>query len=138
MFSRSTNASSHRLATSARTVDTISQKRRSENMRLIRSKDTKPEMIVRRMVHSMGFRFRLHRADLPGKPDMVLPRLKKVIEVRGCFWHQHARCIDSHIPKSRMHYWYPKLRRNVARDQKNLRKLRKAGWRILLLWECEV
>lgn len=119
-------------------VDTISSKRRSENMRRIRSKGTKPEMAVRRLVHSKGFRFRLHSPLLPGKPDLVLPRLGKIIEVRGCFWHRHEGCIDSHIPKSRREYWLPKLKRNLRRDKDNLEKLRAMGWRVLVVWECEV
>lgn len=119
-------------------VDTISANRRSENMRRIRSKGMKPEMAVRRLVHARGFRFRLHSSELPGKPDIVLPRLKKVIEVRGCFWHRHKNCIDSHIPKSRRGYWLPKLRRNQHRDEENLKSLRKLGWRVLIIWECEV
>src|ERR1035441_1852356 len=96
-------------------------------MRRIRSRDTSPEMAVRRLVHSMGFRFRLHISELPGKPDLVFPRLSRIIEVRGCFWHQHPGCSDSHIPKSRISYWKPKLRRNQERDEENLRKLRKLG-----------
>jgi DNA mismatch endonuclease (patch repair protein) len=86
----------------------------------------------------MGYRYRLHVATLPGKPDLVLPRLKKIIEVRGCFWHQHKGCIDSHIPKSRTEYWRPKLTGNRQRDNKNEKQLRAAGWRLLTLWECEV
>lgn len=106
-------------------------------MSRIRSRDTSPEMIVRRLVHRMGYRYRLHVASLPGKPDIVLPRLKSIVEVRGCFWHQHPGCIDSHIPKSRIQYWEPKLARNQRRDQENGRKLRKLGWRVFLVWECE-
>jgi DNA mismatch endonuclease (patch repair protein) len=119
-------------------ADTISIDRRRENMRQIRSKGTKPEMAVRRMVHEMGFRFRLHAPNLPGKPDLVFPCLKKIIEVRGCFWHQHRACIDSHVPKSRVDYWNPKLQKNVARDRQNLKALRKLGWRVLIIWECEL
>lgn len=119
-------------------VDTISIKRRSENMRRIKSKGTKPEIIVRRLVHSMGFRFRLHAAELPGRPDLVFPGLKKLIEVNGCFWHQHRGCIDSRIPKSRVEYWRPKLRKNVRRDKRNLTLRRKLGWRQLVLWECDI
>jgi DNA mismatch endonuclease (patch repair protein) len=107
-------------------------------MRRIRSTSTSPEMTVRRLVHGMGFRFRLHVATLPGKPDIVLPRLKSIVEVRGCFWHQHRGCIDSHIPKSRISYWKPKLVRNQRRDRANGRKLRKLGWQVLVVWECEV
>jgi DNA mismatch endonuclease (patch repair protein) len=106
-------------------------------MRRIRHKDTSPEMIVRRLVHGMGFRYRLHVATLPGKPDIVLPRLKRIIDVRGCFWHRHSGCIDSHIPKSRREYWLPKLARNRRRDEENARKLRQLGWRVCVVWECE-
>lgn len=86
----------------------------------------------------MGLRFRLHVASLPGKPDLVFRRLKKIIEVRGCFWHQHSGCIDSHIPKTRREYWRPKLLRNVTRDRQNERNLTDAGWTVLILWECEL
>lgn len=107
-------------------------------MRQIRAKDTSPELTVRRLVHGMGFRFRLHVATFPGKPDIVLPRLKKIIEIRGCFWHQHPGCIDSHIPKSRIDYWGPKLQRNQQRDIENLKKLKALGWNVLMIWECQV
>lgn len=86
----------------------------------------------------MGYRFRLHVASLPGKPDLVFRRLMKIIEVRGCFWHQHPGCIDSHTPKTRRAYWGPKLERNRARDTANMRALRKLGWRVLIVWECQV
>jgi DNA mismatch endonuclease, patch repair protein len=107
-------------------------------MRKIRAKNTSPEMFVRRLVHSMGFRYRLHVASLPGKPDLVFPRPKKIIEVRGCFWHQHGKCIDSHIPKSRPDYWLPKLQRNHNRDASNLHSLKALGFRVLVVWECEI
>lgn len=107
------------------------------NMGRIRSKNTSPEMAVRRLVHSMGYRFRLHVADLPGKPDIVLPRWKTIIDVRGCFWHQHPGCIDSHIPKSRRAYWKPKLMRNQRRDKENIRELKRLGWRVCVIWECQ-
>ena len=119
-------------------TDKLSPERRSANMRNIRSKHTSPEMAVRRMVHGMGFRYRLHVPALPGKPDMVFPRLGKIIEVRGCFWHQHKGCIDSRIPKTKIEYWRPKLAGNVKRDAKNGRELRRLGWEVLTLWECEV
>jgi DNA mismatch endonuclease, patch repair protein len=119
-------------------ADKLSPERRSENMRRIRSAHTRPELLVRSAVHRMGYRFRLHRADLPGKPDMVLPRLGKIIEVRGCFWHQHRGCIDSHIPASNRAYWEAKLTRNALRDRANLRALRRLGWSVLVIWECEV
>ena len=106
-------------------------------MRRIRSRDTAPEMVVRRLVHGMGFRYRLNCPELPGKPDLVFPRLGKIIEVRGCFWHQHPGCIDSHVPKSRPEYWKPKLKRNTDRDSRNVRALRRAGWRLLTVWACQ-
>ncbi len=119
-------------------MDNLTPERRSANMRNIRSRDTRPEMIVRRLVHGLGYRYRLHVATLPGKPDIVLSRLQAIIDVRGCFWHQHPGCIDAHIPKSRVEYWRPKLNRNEDRDQENTRIIRKLGWRILVVWECEV
>lgn len=119
-------------------ADTISRKRRSENMRRIRSFGTEPERHVCRLIRGMNRRFRLHVAELPGKPDIVFPRSKKIIEVRGCFWHQHKGCIDSHIPKSKVQYWRPKLRKNVERDIRNLRELKRLGWRVLIVWDCQV
>lgn len=106
-------------------------------MSRIGSRDTSPELIVRRLVHSMGYRYRLHVSALPGKPDLVFPRLKCIIEVRGCFWHQHPGCIDSHTPRTHIEYWLPKLQRNQQRDAENGRKLRILGWRLLVVWECE-
>ncbi|MGH9593044.1 MAG: very short patch repair endonuclease, partial [Bryobacteraceae bacterium] len=118
-------------------TDKLTPERRSENMRRIRSRDTSPEMLVRRAVHGMGFRYRLHVANLPGKPDLVFPRHSKIVEVRGCFWHQHGKCVDSHIPKSRRSYWIPKLEGNRSRDAANLRSLKALGFRVLVVWECE-
>ncbi|MEX0627760.1 MAG: very short patch repair endonuclease, partial [Cucumibacter sp.] len=102
-------------------------------MALVRSKDTSPELVVRRLVHAMGYRFRLHRKDLPGKPDIVLPSLRKVIEVRGCFWHRHRdpTCPLARLPKSRQGFWIPKLEGNAHRDQANARALRDLGWDLL-------
>ena len=110
---------------------------RSENMRRIRSKGMIPELAVRSMVHRMGFRFRLHRKDLPGKPDMVFVSRRKVILVHGCFWHAHG-CSIAHTPRSNAAYWGPKLRRNQARDARNIEALRVAGWKSLVIWECEI
>ncbi|MBM3737428.1 MAG: DNA mismatch endonuclease Vsr [Acidobacteria bacterium] len=118
-------------------MDTLPPEHRSENMRRIRGKDTAPEMAVRRLVHGMGFRYRLHVGTLPGKPDLVLPRLKRIIEVQGCFWHQHPGCIDSHVPKTRGEYWQPKLARNQQRDCDKLKGLQALGWEVLVVWECE-
>ena len=118
-------------------MDTLSIAGRAENMRRIRSRDTKPELVVRSLAHRLGYRFRLHRRDLPGCPDIVFPSLRKVIFVHGCFWHHHSRCIDGHSPKSRKSYWVPKLARNKQRDKRNRAKLRGHGWRSLVVWECE-
>lgn len=112
---------------------------RSAQMALVRGKDTKPEMVVRRLVHALGYRFRLHRKDLPGRPDIVLPRLRKVVEVRGCFWHQHPDplCWRARVPKTRREFWLPKLEGNAARDAANAQALRELGWELLVVWECE-
>ena len=119
-------------------TDKLTPERRSENMRRIRAKHTSPEIVVRRLIHKMGYRYRLHSPKLPGKPDLVFQRLKKIIEVKGCFWHQHEGCIDSHIPKTRREYWRPKLKRNRKRDEENGRKLKTLGWQVFELWECEL
>jgi DNA mismatch endonuclease (patch repair protein) len=109
---------------------------RSANMRAIRSKGMRPELKVRSIVHRLGYRFRLHRDDLPGKPDLVFASRRKVIFVHGCFWHSHG-CRISHTPKSNADYWGPKLERNVLRDQRNIQALRAAGWSSFVIWECE-
>ena len=111
---------------------------RSQVMAAIRSKNTKPEMLVRRLVHSMGYRYRLHRADLPGKPDLVFPTARKAIFVHGCFWHQHERCRGAHVPRSNAAYWKPKLERNRTRDAEHAKALESTGWQVLILWECEL
>jgi DNA mismatch endonuclease, patch repair protein len=120
--------------------DRVTQEQRSENMRRIRSADTKPELVVRRLSYALGFRHRLHGKKLPGKPDLVYPGRKKVIFVHGCYWHQHTdpNCKISHRPKSNLSYWSPKLERNVSRDAKNQAKLREMGWDYLIIWECQV
>lgn len=110
---------------------------RSANMRAIRSKDMLPELRVRSLVHNLGYRFRLHRKDLPGKPDLVFPSRRKVIFVHGCFWHSHS-CKVAHVPKSNGSYWVPKLERNRVRDRKNVKALRAEGWQSLVIWECEL
>lgn len=120
-------------------TDHLTAKARSANMALIKGKDTKPEMLVRRAVHGMGYRYRLHVRDLPGKPDMVFRSRKAVIFVHGCFWHQHdsSEC-KSRPPKSNLDYWLPKLKRNVERDNVNKQKLQDSGWKVLVIWECEI
>src|SRR5260370_32617104 len=119
-------------------MDRIPPEARSRNMSRIQSKDTTPEVKVRRLVHRMGFRYKLHVHGLPGRPDLVFPRLNKIIQVHGCFWHQHKECPHSHIPKSRLDYWGPKLAKNEGRDAENETKLREQGWDLLTLWECEL
>ena len=109
----------------------------SENMRAIRSKDTLPEMAVRSLVHRLGYRFRLHRPDLPGKPDLAFPARRKVIFVHGCFWHSHD-CKSGLIPRSNQDFWLTKLRRNKVRDSENLEALATLGWKALVIWQCEL
>lgn len=104
-------------------------------MRAVKSRDTTPELIVRRLVHSLGGRYRLHDRSLPGCPDVVLPRRKKVILVHGCFWHWHG-CPRCRLPRARRDYWQAKIAGNVARDRRTRRQLRRAGWRVLVVWEC--
>ena len=118
-------------------VDIISEERRSWNMSRIRSKNTKPEMVVRSMLHRMGFRFRLHDRKLPGNPDIVLPKYKTLIFVHGCFWHRHSGCSYAYTPKSRVEFWESKFQKNVYNDQKNIRVLRELGWQVKVIWECE-
>ena len=117
-------------------ADVHSTAQRSFNMSRIRGKDTKPELTVRSLVHQMGFRFRLHRRDLPGTPDLVLPRHDKVIFVHGCYWHMHRCRYGRVVPKTNTEFWQTKRTGNVARDRKNARRLRNAGWKILVIWEC--
>lgn len=110
---------------------------RSMLMSRVRGKDTTPERAVRRAAHSLGYRFRLHRRDLPGTPDLTFPRLRKVIFVHGCFWHRHEGCRRTTTPKTRRGYWQDKFDRNVSRDRQNVAALRKSRWDVLVLWECE-
>ncbi|MBK3735767.1 DNA mismatch endonuclease Vsr [Azospirillum brasilense] len=110
---------------------------RSSLMARIGPRDSKPEMIVRRMVHALGYRFRLHRRDLPGTPDLIFPRLRKVIFVHGCFWHRHEGCRLTTTPKTRAEFWQEKFSRNVERDARKEDELRSLGWDVLTIWECE-
>lgn len=119
-------------------VDSVAPALRSEIMSRIRSKDTRPEMIVRRLLHKEGFRYRLHVAELPGKPDLVFVRQKKVIFIHGCFWHMHECRGQARVPKTNVEFWAAKLRKNKERDDKNLRELRQLGWSYLIIWECEL
>jgi DNA mismatch endonuclease Vsr len=113
---------------------------RRRNLAAVAAKNTKPELHVRRLLHRMGYRFRLHRRDLPGTPDIVLAGRRKIVEVRGCFWHRHPdpACGNAVLPKVRADWWAEKLARNVARDERNFEALCAAGWSVLVLWECEV
>ncbi|MGB3486953.1 MAG: very short patch repair endonuclease [Xanthobacteraceae bacterium] len=111
---------------------------RSRVMRAVRSKDTAPEMTVRRLVHSLGYRYRLHRSDLPGKPDLVFPGRHKVIFVHGCFWHGHSCARGARLPATNVDYWKKKISRNVARDAATLDKLNAEGWSSMTIWECEL
>jgi DNA mismatch endonuclease (patch repair protein) len=119
-------------------MDKLTPERRSDNMRQIRSQNTSPELALRRMLHQLGYRFRIHRKDLPGKPDLVFPARKKVIFVHGCFWHQHPACREGRVPGSRLEYWGPKLRRNQERDANAQERLKELGWQCMVLWECEL
>jgi DNA mismatch endonuclease (patch repair protein) len=117
--------------------DQFSPAERSRIMRCVKSGNTTPELVVRRLVHGLGYRFRLNNRHLPGQPDLVLPRLGKAIFVHGCFWHRHACGAGQSTPASRVDYWQAKFTRNVLRDRSNLRKLRRLGWSVLVVWECQ-
>lgn len=119
-------------------MDTFSKEARSEIMRRIKGKNTKPEILVRRLMHGMGYRFRLHRKDLPGKPDVVLPKYKTVVFVHGCFWHGHDCRKGTDRPSSNAEFWAEKIAKNIERDRKSLVELRKAGWDVVTVWECEL
>lgn len=118
-------------------MDILTRSERSERMRLIRSKNTKPEIAVRKLAHGMGYRYSLRGSDLPGRPDLVFRSRKKAIFVHGCFWHLHKDCRNNRPPKSRRDYWKPKLERNAERDRQVTRQLRRLGWAMLVVWECE-
>ena len=119
-------------------MDRLTPEERSANMRAIKSKDTKPEVMVRSMLHRAGYRFRKNVATLPGKPDIVLPKYKKVIFVHGCFWHQHPGCKQATTPKTRTEWWQKKFERNVSNDRKHARELQKLGWQVITVWECQL
>ena len=121
-------------------ADTLTRVERSERMGRIQHKDTKPEMRVRKIVHGMGYRYRLHKANLPGKPDLVFTGRRKVIFVHGCFWRRHPdpSCSLARLPKSKLDFWVPKLEANRQRDEANVRELEQAGWDVLTIWECQL
>lgn len=126
------------LGLAGNSMDIVSPEKRSRMMAAIRGKNTKPEMMVRKIAHAMGFRFRLHRKDLPGSPDLVFPHLKRVIFVHGCFWHQHPGCRFAYTPKSNTQFWQHKLEGNTRRDALALSMLGALGWEVLIVWECEI
>ncbi len=119
-------------------MDRITPERRSWNMSRIQGKDTTPERRVRSLLHRCGFRFSLRRKELPGKPDIVLPRFQTAVFVHGCFWHRHGECRNAVLPKTRSEFWFRKLSGNVERDRHNVRDLKRLGWRVLIVWECEL
>ena len=118
-------------------TDRISPEHRSWNMSRIRNRDTKPELIVRSLLHRMGYRFRLHRKDLPGKPDIVLPMYHTAVFVHGCFWHRHPCCQLAYTPRSRVEFWKDKFDSNVLRDKQARRNLTMLGWKVVVIWECQ-
>ncbi|MEK6322697.1 MAG: very short patch repair endonuclease [Acidobacteriota bacterium] len=118
--------------------DTLSPRERSERMSRVRSKNTKPELVVRQLLHSMGYRYRLHVRSVPGNPDIVFSPRRKAIFVHGCFWHRHPGCPNCRLPKSKLGFWLPKLKGNRRRDLKKQRELTKAGWQFFVVWECQV
>jgi DNA mismatch endonuclease (patch repair protein) len=118
-------------------MDTLSRQERSQRMSLVRSKDTKPEKRVRHLVYALGYRYRLHYKHLPGCPDLVFPSRRAAIFVHGCFWHQHWCDMGNRMPKSRLSFWRPKLEGNKKRDANFCRQLRRVGWRVLVIWECQ-
>lgn len=119
-------------------VDFLSATERSERMSRIRGKDTQPELALRKALHRQGFRYRLHGAGLPGKPDLVFPRYRTVVFVHGCFWHRHAGCKIASTPKSNTLFWVDKFQKNLARDERVTKALEEAGWKVLVVWECEL
>jgi len=119
-------------------VDTLTPEERSQRMSRIHDRNTMPEMAVRRLVHSMGYRYRLHRRDLPGRPDLAFISRRKALFVHGCFWHRHEGCALARLPKSRLDFWIPKLQRNKCRDAEKQAQLEQMGWRFLVIWECEI
>ena len=119
-------------------TDHVDSSKRSAMMAAVRSKNTSPELAVRKLIHSMGYRYRLHGSGLPGKPDLVFAGKRKVIFVHGCFWHRHRGCAKASTPKTRVDFWQTKFDRNVARDKKTVRSLKRLGWQVSTIWQCEL
>ncbi|MFC1817484.1 very short patch repair endonuclease [Thermodesulfobacteriota bacterium] len=118
-------------------MDILSKEKRSWNMSRIKGKDTKPELVVRSLLHRLGYRFRLHRKDLPGRPDIVLRKYGTVIFVHGCFWHRHDGCSKAYNPKTRTEFWKKKFEENVQRDKRRKKEIEALGWNVLIIWECQ-
>lgn len=119
-------------------MDVLSPEQRKRNMSAIKGKDTKPEILLRKLLHSLGYRFRIQRKDLPGRPDIVLPRYKTAIFVNGCFWHRHEGCKLASTPSTNSEFWEKKFAANVERDARNYAALKELGWNVLIIWECEI
>ena len=119
-------------------TDIITKENRSWNMSRIKSRNTKPELIVRSFLHKEGFRFRLHKSNLPGKPDITLPKYKTVVFINGCFWHRHKSCRYAYNPKSRIKFWNNKFNTNMVRDKRNKKELENLGWKVVVIWECNI
>ena len=119
-------------------VDTVSPDIRSRIMAQVKSKDTKPEMTVRRLLHGLGYRYRLHRRDLPGRPDLVFPSRRRIVFVNGCFWHRHSSCSRATVPVTNREFWSEKFERNRDRDRRNYVLLADRGWEVMIVWECEL
>jgi DNA mismatch endonuclease (patch repair protein) len=119
-------------------VDNLSPEERSKIMARVRATDTRPELLVRKLIFALGYRYRLHAKDLPGRPDIVFRKLGKVIFVHGCFWHRHASCALARLPKSRLDFWLPKLDGNKKRDERNKVALQREGWKVMTIWECQL
>ncbi len=119
-------------------MDNLSPEERSKIMARVRATDTRPELLVRKLIFALGYRYRLHAKDLPGRPDIVFRKLGKVIFVHGCFWHRHASCALARLPKSRLDFWLPKLDGNKKRDERNKVALQREGWKVMTIWECQL
>jgi DNA mismatch endonuclease (patch repair protein) len=119
-------------------MDVFDKEKRSEIMSKVKRENTKPERTLRSLLHKQGYRFRIHRRDLPGKPDVVLPKYKSVIFVHGCFWHRHPGCVKASLPSTNTDFWEKKFEKTITRDKENIIKLRQMGWRVIVVWECEL
>jgi DNA mismatch endonuclease (patch repair protein) len=119
-------------------MDIKSREKRSINMASIKARDTKPELFIRMLLYSNGIRYRLHRKDIPGKPDLFISKYNTAVFINGCFWHQHKGCRESYMPKSNIKFWKGKLEKNIKRDNENIKKLRKEGYKVIIIWECTI